>query len=83
MSSYIIENNHECKKTKSINNNVVEDKLKYKDYKKFLLNAAYINHEMNRIRRIDILIDWIDILIDIIDIFWYDSVAVGCFSRHE
>ena len=31
MYSYIIEDNHECKKTKSINNSVVEDKLKYKD----------------------------------------------------
>ena len=50
MYSYIIEDNHECKKTKSINNNVVEDKLKYNDYKNFLLNVAYINHEMNRIR---------------------------------
>ena len=33
--------------------NVVDDKLKYEDYKHVLLNRSYMRHEMNRIQNKD------------------------------
>ena len=37
------------KKQKKINKNVVDDELKYEDYKNVLFNRSYMRHEMNRI----------------------------------
>ena len=51
MYTYITEDEHECKKAKSINNIIVDDALKYEKYKNILFNATYMNHEMNRIQR--------------------------------
>ena len=42
--------NHESKKAKVINNNVVNDELKYQDYKMFCSN---MRHEMSRIQNKD------------------------------
>ena len=51
MYTYITEEDHECKKTKGISNSVVEDELKYEDYKNILLfNVTYMTHEMNKIQ---------------------------------
>ena len=36
------------KKIKVINNNVVDDELKYEDFRTFLFYRSYIKQEMNR-----------------------------------
>ena len=51
MYTFITEYNHESKKAKGINKNVVHDELKYEDYKNILFNKSYMRHEMNRIQR--------------------------------
>ena len=48
MHTFITEDNHESKKGKSINKNVVDDDLVH-DYKNVLFNRSYMRHEMNRI----------------------------------
>ena len=50
MCTFIKEDNHESKKAKGINNNVVDDELKYEDYKNVLFNRSYTRHEMNGIQ---------------------------------
>ena len=45
--------NHESKKAKGINKNVVDDELKFEDYKSYLLNISYMRHEINRIESKD------------------------------
>ena len=50
MFSYVTKDQHECKKAKVINNSVVQSELKYENYKNVLLNATYMNHEINRIQ---------------------------------
>ena len=47
------EDNHESKKSKAIKKNVVNDELKYEDYKNVLFNRSYTRHEMNRIQSKD------------------------------
>ena len=47
------EDNHESKKLKAIKKNVVNDELKYEDYKNVLFNRSYTRHEMNRIQSKD------------------------------
>ena len=49
MYTYVKKDQHECKKPKSINNKVVKEEITSENYKNVLLNAAYTNHEMNRI----------------------------------
>ena len=49
MYSFITEHNHQSKRAKDINKNVVADELKYEDYKIVLLDRSYTRHEMNRI----------------------------------
>ena len=51
MYTYVKKDQHECKKPKGINNKVVKEKITSENYKNVLLNAAYTNHEMNRIQR--------------------------------
>ena len=51
--TFVIEDNHESKKVKSIKKIVVNDELKYEDYKNVLFNKSYMRHEMNRIRSKD------------------------------
>ena len=41
----IKEDNHEYKKAKGINENVVDDKRKYEDYKNILFNRTFLRHE--------------------------------------
>ena len=50
MFTFITEDNHESLKEKGIIKNVVDDKLKYEDYKNFLFNKSYMRYEMNRIK---------------------------------
>ena len=38
MYDFITENNHECKKSKDINNYIVDAELKYEDHKIILFN---------------------------------------------
>ena len=46
-----IKDEHECKKLEGINHGVVEDEIKFENYKNILFNdATYMNHEMNRIQ---------------------------------
>ena len=55
MYTFITEDNHESKKEKDIMKNVVDDKLKYEDYKNVLFNRSYNpNHNIgsNRINKI-------------------------------
>ena len=55
MYTFITEDNHESKKEKDIMKNVVDDELKYEDYKNVLFNRSYNpNHniELNRINKI-------------------------------
>lgn len=40
MHSFIAEDNHESKKVKDINKHIVDDKLKYEDYKNVQFNAT-------------------------------------------
>lgn len=40
MHAVITEGNHECKKSKGINKNFVEDELKYEDYKNVSQNSS-------------------------------------------
>ena len=47
---YITNNDLECKKAKGINKNVVDDELKYEDYKNVLSNGSHTRHEMNGIQ---------------------------------
>ena len=51
--TFITEDNHESKKVKGNNKNVVDDELKYEDYKNVLLNRSYMRHETNRIQSKD------------------------------
>ena len=46
----ITEEKHESKKAKDINKNVIDDELKYEDYKNVLFNKSYMRDEMNRIQ---------------------------------
>ena len=39
--TFITEDSHESKKAKSINKDVVDDELKYEDYKNVLLNKLH------------------------------------------
>ena len=48
--TFITEDNHEGKKVKDINENVVDDELKYEDYKNVLFNRSYMRHKVNRIQ---------------------------------
>ena len=49
MYTFITEDSHESKKAKVINENVVDDELKYEDCKNVLFNRSYMRHGMNRI----------------------------------
>ena len=49
MYTYITKDDHEYQKTKDICENVVDDELKYEDYKKLLFIGVYMRHEINRI----------------------------------
>ena len=51
--TFVTKCNHESKKAKGINRNVVDDELKYEDYKIVLFNRLYMRHKMNRIRSKD------------------------------
>ena len=42
--------NHESKKAKDINKNVVDDELGYEDYKNTFFNISYMRHWKNRIQ---------------------------------
>ena len=53
MYTFVTEENHESKKVKGINGNVVDDELKYEDYISNLLDGSYMRHEMNRIQNKD------------------------------
>ena len=53
MCTFVTEENHESKKVKGINGNVVDDELKYEDYISNLLDGSYMRHEMNRIQNKD------------------------------
>ena len=53
MDTFITKDNHEPKKVKYVNKNVVDEELKYKDYKIVLFNRSYMKHEMNRIQSKD------------------------------
>ena len=50
MYTLITEEKHESKKAKDINKNVIDDELKYEDYKNVLFNKSYMRDEMNRIQ---------------------------------
>ena len=44
MYTFMTKDNHESKKAKNINKNVVDDELKHEDYKSVLFNRSYIRH---------------------------------------
>ena len=44
MYTFITEANHESKKAKGINKNIVDDELKYEDYKNVLPNRSHIRY---------------------------------------
>ena len=48
--TFITEDNHDSKKAKGINKNIVDDELNYEDYKNVLLIRSYMKHEMKRIQ---------------------------------
>ena len=50
MHIFITDNNQGSKKAKDINKNVVDNELKYDDYKNFLFNRSCIRHDINRIQ---------------------------------
>ena len=50
---FTTEDNYESKKSKGIIKNVVNDELKYEDYKNVLFNRSYTRHEINRIQSKD------------------------------
>ena len=50
MYTFITENNRESKKAKDINKNVLDDELKYYNYKNVSFNRSYMRHEINRIQ---------------------------------
>ena len=50
---FTTEENYESKKSKGIIKNVVNDELKYEDYKNVLFNRSYTRHEINRIQSKD------------------------------
>ena len=45
MCTFLAENNHESKKAKGIIKNVVDNELKWGDYKNYLLNKSYMRHK--------------------------------------
>ena len=47
MYMHITEDNQECKKTKGINKNVADDKLKYEDCKNILYSGVHMRHAMD------------------------------------
>ena len=47
MYMHITEDNHDCKKTKGINKNVADDKLKYEDCKNILYSGIHMRHAMD------------------------------------
>ena len=49
MYTFITEDSHESKKAKVINENVVDDELKYEVCENVLFNRSYMRHGMNRI----------------------------------
>ena len=53
MYIFFTEENHESKKAKDIGKNIVDDKLRYEDYKNVLFNRSYMRYEMNRIQSKD------------------------------
>ena len=46
--TYITDTNHECKKLKGIDKNVVDDEPNHEYYKNVLFNGTYMRHEINR-----------------------------------
>ena len=48
--TFITEDNHKTKKAKCINKNVINDELKYEDYKNAFFNRSFMRHKMNRIQ---------------------------------
>ena len=50
MYTYITKDDPKSKKTNSVNNNVVDDELKYEDYENVVLNGSNVRHEMDRMR---------------------------------
>ena len=50
MYAFITEDNHESKKAKGINKSVVDNELKYEDYKMVLFNKSDMRNEMNKIQ---------------------------------
>ena len=48
--TYITDTNHECKKLKGIDKNVVDDEPNHEYYKNVLFNGTYMRHEINRIQ---------------------------------
>ena len=53
MYTFVTEENHESKKAKGINKDIVGDELKYEDYISNLFNGSYMRHEINSIRNKD------------------------------
>ena len=53
-----VQNNHESKKAKGINKNVVDDALKNEEYKNVLFYRSYMKVEMNRIQSKDHNMRW-------------------------
>ena len=51
--TFTTEDNHEFEKAKGISKIIVDDELKYKDYKNCLFNRSVMRHEMNRIQNKD------------------------------
>ena len=51
--AFITQDNHESKKANIINKSIVNDELKYEDYKNVLSNRSYMRHERNRIQSKD------------------------------
>ena len=56
MHTFIIRENHEFKKAKVINKNVVCDEPKQEDYKNVLFNRSYMRHEVKGIQSKDHII---------------------------
>ena len=50
MYTFKREDTLEFKKAKDVSKNVVDDELKFEDYKNVLLNRWYMRHEINRIQ---------------------------------
>ena len=53
MQTFITEDNHESKKAKGFDENVIDDELKYEDYKNVLFNRLYMRLEIKSIQNQD------------------------------